>query len=61
MNNSSAQPSTARHVTGLKGAKRDIVSDWRHWSAVERSVAMAAAVAALAAPVFANVLLQFGP
>jgi hypothetical protein len=61
MNNSSAQPPTAGHVTGLKGAKRDFVLDWRHWSAMERSVALAVAAAILAAPVFASALLQFGP
>ena len=61
MNNFSAQPPTARHGTGLKGAKRDFVLDWRHWSAMERSVALAVAAAVVAAPVFASALLYGGP
>lgn len=60
MNNVSTQALTSLSLTALKEAKRDVLSDWRRWSAVERSVAIAAAVAILAAPIFASVLVHAG-
>ena len=60
MNRVSTQPLPARTLTGLRVTKRDFMSDWRRWSAVERSVAMAAAFVILTTPLIASAVLQFG-
>ena len=57
---SHAVPSISPSVSGWGRARRDLLADWRRWSASERSAALVGAVAVALLPLLIYGRIVFG-